>query len=302
MKIEELKQHIEAKTLNDDLLILACEEHNFVAQQYLQEIAQFKNLKLNFVEEIDSLIKNINNIFNVQSSGMLNVFLTNVFDKYDTALPSISNLIIICNKVDKSCADLYNSYIVNIPKLEQWQIRDYTYSNLATISKDKLDWLLNICKYDIFRLDNEIQKLTLFDKAQHETLFNKFITDNVFNDLSEYTVFNFSNAIIKRDKPSIIKIYNELNNIDINEMGLLTILYTNFRNIISIQMGRNVTAESLGIKQNQFNAIKWNCGKYSNAELLEIFKMLTSLDLWVKDGTLAISDLIDYMLVKIVRR
>ena len=115
-------------------------------------------------------------------------------------------------------------------------------------------------------------------------------------------MFNLTNAIIKRDKDKIAEIYCERHNIDISEMGLLTILYTNFRNIISVQMGKNATAESLGLKQNQFNAIRWNCGKYSNAELLEIFKMLTSLDLWVKDGTLAVSDLIDYTLVKIVRR
>ena len=299
MTIQELKHGIETQVLSDEFLVLKCSDNSFVAHQYIKAIAEFKHKDIAFIDDIEIALNASSNIFNIVDNE-LKILSVDCFSTYDRQICDLKNCIVICYKVDKNCEELYQRYIVEIPKLENWQISDYIYSNLRDVPKDKLDWLINICKSDIFRLDLELQKLKLFDNPA--TTFQYFEDQHIFNDLSEYTVFNFSNAIVKRDKSSIIKIYNELNNIDINEMGLLTILYTNFKNIISIQMGRNVTAESLGIKQNQFNAIKWNCGKYSNAELLEIFKMLTSLDLWVKDGTLAVSDLIDYMLVKIVRR
>lgn len=302
MTIQELKNHLEKQEYDGKLLILKYDDNNFIPHQYIDCILKFTHLFPNYIDDLSSLISNMNNIFGIKEDTMLNIMYTDNFDVYDKNICNLINTIIVCNKIGKNCIDLYADYIVEIPKLEEWQIKDYVYSNLNGVPENQLNWLISICKNDIFRLDNEISKLKLFDKTQFHMMFQKFIDDNVFNDLSQYSIFNFSNAIIKRDKNMIIEIYKELNNIDINEIGLVSILYTNFRNIISIQMGKNPTAESLGMKQNQFNAIKYNCGKYNNAELVDIFKTITSVDLAIKNGTLDVNNIIDYVLCKIIKR
>ena len=47
MNIQTLKQEILDRTLNDDLIIFVCPENNFLAESYVNEICEFKNLTKN---------------------------------------------------------------------------------------------------------------------------------------------------------------------------------------------------------------------------------------------------------------
>jgi DNA polymerase III delta subunit len=105
---------------------------------------------------------------------------------------------------------------------------------------------------------------------------------------------------LKKDIPSLKIIYEEIDNIDINDFGLLTILYNNFLNVINIQLGINPTAESLGMKHGQFNAIKYNCGYYSVSQLVNISRLLTDMDRKVKSGEFPTSIMRDYLILSVL--
>ena len=66
-------------------------------------------------------------------------------------------------------------------------------------------------------------------------------------------------------------------------------------------MAKNPTAEALGISGKQFWAIKkYNCNKYSRDELIYIYDMLTSIDLYIKSGYMNTNMIQDYIVFKIL--
>ena len=71
--------------------------------------------------------------------------------------------------------------------------------------------------------------------------------------------------------------------------------------VIDIQLAKNASAESLGISGKQFWAIKnFNCNRYSREELIYIYKLLTSIDLYIKTGYMNTDIVKDYIIFKIL--
>ena len=65
----------------------------------------------------------------------------------------------------------------------------------------------------------------------------------------------------------------------------------NFKTIASIQTNRNVTANDLDISDKQFYVIKkFNCGFYTNDQLINILKLLTNVEYLFKYGEISISE------------
>ena len=300
MNIEQLKFSIENKSLDDRLIIFINSEHSFIANQYIREISKIKGKKLSFIDDLKPLLDPIDDIFGVDNiDDSIYVYHTDKFDTYNDRLIDIENLIIICNSIkDDEIKQIYSNYIVEIPKLVEWQIKDYLYSNLPGVDKRICDWLYDITKGDIFRLEQEVDKLKLFSESEQKYNIDDFIRDDVFNDLSSYTIFSLSNAILKKDYNTIANIFRDIENIDIEPIGLVTVLYTNFKNIINVQLSNNATADKLGMKQNQFNAIRYNCGYYSKESLNRILEMLTDIDRKIKVGDMPMNILRDYLIIK----
>ena len=196
--------------------------------------------------------------------------------------------------------DKFLDNIVEFPKLVDWQIEDYCKVKAKGVEESDIKWLMNICKNDIYRIDNELNKIAVFDERLRKTKFKEFIKDKVFSDLSSYTIFSLSNAIITKNIEELRQIYNEIENIDINAIGLVTVLYNNFKNIINIQLGVNPTAESLGMNPKQFMALRYRINHYSKNQLISIFDMLTSIDKRLKTSQLPANYIIDYIILKIL--
>ena len=206
----------------------------------------------------------------------------------------------MCNSVDKDKSlDIFNPYIVEMPKLEDWQIKDYVYSRADGISTHKLDWLISICNNDIYRLENELDKIELFNIKERDLLFDVFVDNGMFSDLSNLVVFDLTNAILQKDIKKVNTILEEIKNFDCEPLGVNTILVNSFRNIINIQLTQNPTAEKLGMKGNQFYALKKSCGYYSKEQLIKIYDIITSAEYKMKSGEISNEQLIDYMILNI---
>ena len=99
---------------------------------------------------------------------------------------------------------------------------------------------------------------------------------------------------------TIVDILKNINNIDIEPYGVLTLLLKQFRTIIDIQMNPKASAESLNMPPKQFYAIKMNCGRFDNNKLIDIYEKLTSIDLMLKSGELDNNKIIEYLLINIL--
>lgn len=294
MLIKDLKESIVNKTINKDMIIFLISDNNFIAKQYIREISNIFNLDINNVDEVPKVV---NDIFGT-SIDVINVFETDLLEKIQPQ----ELLYVITKKVSDEVKDNYNGYIVNVPKLEEWQIKDYAYSLAEGVPEEYLAQLCEVCKYDIYKIDNELKKLKVFDVEDRGKIFKQMLDDNMYSDLTKHNIFDLSNAIIRKDIPALIKLYKQIDNIDYEPIGLITTLYNNFKNIVNIQLSRNPTPQSCNLSEKQFWAIKkYSCGYYTSNQLTSILCFLTNIDKKIKTGEIFTDDrLTDYVISHII--
>lgn len=300
MELKVFKEKILKKEkLSFPFLFVNNDKSGFLTTEYISRIC--KNLNcgkqtIYSISEIKSLCDNMfeetNNVVLFDISNMGSISISNDINT------SRINLILLSNK--NTNVDGFEKII--FPTLENWQIEDMMKQHLPGLDQPEIQWLCKITKYDVLRLYNEMQKIEIFDKGKQEEIFNGINNDNGYCDLNDLTIFNLTNAIMKRDTVTIHKIMIDSDYIDIDGMGLTTILLNSFSKLINIQMNPNATAASLNIKDNQFYAIKYNVNKFSNNQLIKIYDFLTSIDCRVKTGQLDMSnsDLNYYIIENII--
>lgn len=301
MDVKDLKQQIESNTISNHLLVFTYIEKEptskFLCYQYLNEIIKRKHIEVEYISDLICVSSNDNVLFGTDYDKYLTVATINTLDLNNINLLYKENIIIICTKITKECESAFKDYIIQFPKLETWQIKDYVYSMLDGIDKKQLDKMIELCSFDIFRLDREIEKLKIFTTNEQPYIFQELINDGNFNDLSSETIFNLTNAILKKDKLQLISVYKELDKIDCEPLGVVTILLNNIKNVINIQLSVHSSPESCGLPANKYWAIKKNiCGYYNRNELINCFMMLNNLDRQLKTGELETSYFIDYII------
>ena len=264
MKIEELKKQIEQQTLNDLPLIFVCKRDNFIAHQYIEAISKFKNLQIKIVEEEPRSFLDADND---------TLYLMYV-DGTVSEAPATNNLIVIAEKVSKK---LELDRTVEIPKLEDWEIKDYACQKLSGLKESEIDTLLSLTK-DEYRIFNEIDKLSIFPVGAQSSVFNECIQSGFYSDLNLRTIFDFTNAIFNRDKETINKIYPKLKECDIEPMSFYAVVYNNIRNMIMVSMQKYPNEENTGLKQNQIYAISKSAKRYNREQLLKLFHIVSSVD------------------------
>lgn len=302
MTIEALKAEIESGHIQDDFIIIKRNGSDFLTTQYVDNIIRVLNKPPVYIESIDDILYDSFSFFSDEEDDV-NIRILDI-DKFDIPiekLGGIKSLIIITNKfADKEIESQLSNRILTMPKLEEWQVTDYVYSLLDGVDKSDLDWLLSILHNNLYRLDQEMSKLSLFTPGERKYLFKEMRNDGTFNDLSTYNIFNFSNAITHRDINSLKNVYKEISRIDISDFGLLAILLKGFRNILMVQLNPNPTTENTGIESKQLYAIKKIPKVYSPEQIINIFMFLSDIDRQVKSGELPTDILVDYMTVKIL--
>lgn len=302
MEIKELKELIESNKPIDNLIILKYSDNDFIIHQYLYQYRLNNNYDIQYVDNLTDLLAiSTSNIFN-DHSDCLNIFVTDNFTIKDERIKNLSNTVIITKKINKEYRILFENNIVEIPKLEAWQITDYINSLCPGLSDTSVSELIKICNNNIFRIDSEVRKISLFEEADQENLMQNFKRNDIFSDLSDKTIFDLSNALITRNKIKVSEVFKDIKNIDCEPFQLLTLLLNNFRNIINIQLGKSSTPESVGISPKQYWAIKkYSVGYYEADKLIKIFRELSDIDRKVKMGNFDVKYMIDYICLKIMQ-
>ena len=276
MTLMDLKKAIENNSISDAPLIFKYTDDKFLVNQYIKEIAKIRRLKISNISSIYDISQD-DDLFDSEPQ-FIYVCDCDTFSE-DLQIDDI-NIIIICKNVAENVKVDY----IEFSKPLNWQIEDFVKMRISGLDEVQIKWLCEISKYDIFRLDNECKKFEIFSPQEQKIIFDMINTDNGFSDMNSLTIFNFTNAIIKKDLATIKAVLSDLKNIDIEGSGLITIFSKQFRNIIDIQLNLKASAESLNMTSKQYNAIKYSCGKYSNQQLIDVYTFITDLDRRLKLG------------------
>lgn len=295
MTLEEFKLAIENNTLQQKYIVAVCEDEssNFIFHQYLRHYSECNSLSVEFIDDLYSVSRT--NLFTT-NTPIIKVYYTTKLDM--KVIPTQEIVWVRCKSIDKNILSELSPYIIEIPKLEFWHIKDYVYSLCEGIPHNELDLLLNYHKNNIYGLSLEIEKLLLFPDIVKAY---STIKSQLFNDVSEYGIFDLVNCIIRCDTLSLTNILQQIDNIDVDVFGLIKLLMTNFKKIIDIQLSKHPTAENLHMSSKQFWAIKkYSCGIYTKHQLVEIYKLLTKCDFYIKSGYISSTNMIDYIIINIM--
>lgn len=304
MTIESLKELIETNADLDSMYIFLNSENTFLSNQYIVEISKKKNLKIVYVEDLKALIPDKNDIFGVEEiidSTCLYVYHQETFDFKDSGLKELKNLIIVCDKIDDETKEIFDPYIIKMPKLEEWMIKDYVYTIADGVDTVKLDWLIKVANNDIYRIENEIAKISIFPKVERNYIFDLLMEEDAFADLNNYHIFDLSTALLQKDLTKIAELIEDVKSWDCEPLGLQVLTSQNFRKVLQIQLSPKPDPDKLGLTSKQIWAIqKYNCGFYSRDQLVKIFDKVTYADYMMKNGDLSNDKLVDYLILNIL--
>ena len=304
MTIQELKHQIESNTLTDAPLIFKDDDSMFLSNHYIKAISKVHNLNIEYISDLSDVVKDQFDFFACEQDEQalcINVLKDEVYRWGVKDFTRATNLIVVVTKFeDKEVEKSLSEHIIVMPKLEDWQIKDYVYSVCEGVAHKDLDWLMSLCGNNMCRLQQELDKFLLFNVNERKYLFDSFIRDGAMNDLSSYNIFNFTNAIAVKDYTTIKSIYKEIERADITDFYLLTVLLKNFRNIIMVQLNSNPTTESTGLSSGQLYAIKKLPRVYTPEQLVNIFTLLCDIDRQVKEGELPANLVVDYITLKVL--
>lgn len=285
MELRELKNKILAREALSFPLLFINYDNDYLIKSYIKKIAENNSLTVKEIESIKEMVDIESGMF--KEVDYLYIYNLNKDDNLSKEQLKDYKIILISD-TDRKDSDIEK---VVFNKLENWQIEAYVQTLLPGLDNREVSWLCKNAKYDIWRLDNEASKLNIFDKKDQSKILMAINDDNGYVDLNELTIFNLSNAIMNKDMLGIKKVVEDIDNIDVEGTGLVTILLKNFLNIINIQTNSKATAQSLGMSEKQFRYLQYNqCNKYSNEELFNIYNFLTDIDYKLKSGLLEMTN------------
>lgn len=302
MNIEVLKSSIEKGVEINSFLIFVYKDIPFIANQYVTEIAKQQNKTISYIDSLKPFTTNSNSLFGEEelNTDCVTVFNCDEFTDTSIKLLSKNNLFVITKKVNKNSLEIFKDCVIEIPKLENWQIKDYVYSLAEGVDTYELDWLCETCGYNIYRLDSELSKLTIFQPNERKYVFKALKDEGAFSDVSAHTVFNITNSVTNKDIQTLHSALREIKSFDAEPLGVVTLLYNGFKKLIQVWLARNPTPENTGLKQNVIYAINKSPRVYTKQQLLKCFLVVSDIDKKLKTGFIEIPWLIDYLVCKVL--
>lgn len=288
MVISDLKESIEQSRLDiNKSYVFLYGKDCFLCKQYVDELSKFTDIV--YLGDLDQA--GIRSVFTPIGNSINVIYLPEIRD-FD--FKNINPTIVVTPKV----SNVSNVEVITFPAVLDWQIRDYVYSRLGGVDQKDLDWLISVCNSNLFRIENEINKLDIFPEKVRQQKFNNFLQDGIFSDLTNRNIFNFSNAIFRGDANELSLIYKNIDYCDIEPLGLVTIIYNNLRKMIEVGFSSN--PESLGYKQSQIYAVKKLVSNYSQDKILKAFDFICDVEYNLKRGVLPEYLIVDYVTLNIL--
>lgn len=292
MDIRLFKDNVLNNSVKPQMYALVYDDNNSIILQYINHIAQSTNNPITYLNELDDL-QDLMSLGDYDDGGIYVLQLDKLTDKIPHSFYKLF-CFIICKEVTNN-DDLET---IKFPKVETWQMLDYARVSLKGVNERKIEWLVNLLGNNQLRLENEINKITIFPMNERDAIFDLINNDGGYDDITNLTMFNLVTAISKKSKQEIIDVLEAIKLIDIEPMGLVTSLLKQFKLAIDVKMGTK-DYKGLNISQKQYIAIK-KYNPYTSTELVKAYKLLTNIDYELKIGLLPNEYIVDYVICNIL--
>lgn len=296
MTLMDLKNFIANGILPSDFMIFVGKDSCFLTNQYIKALAKLSN----------GGIKKITSIYEPQQSslailttsdGAINVLKVETFDERAEDYSQFENTIVICDQVDKSIAKSVEKYIINFPKLEEWQIFDYAKSICPALEDEDLLWLIKATDNSIDRVLNELDKVALFDKDEQKAIFSSIRFDRQ-TDLYKIDLFTVVNALVEGNMQVLFDLLSHNKYEELEPVMLANRALTSLKNILLVSQNPLLSAEECGVSVSQYKFIKYKYRSLNVNAVKYKIKFLTNFDLALKTSKLDMSkhDMLNYLI------
>ena len=286
MEIADLKKRITDNQLNDIFIVFKYTDNKFLPKQYIDKISEVTGKTIEYIDDISPLMQ----------KSMFSVPSTNLKVHYCEELKDIpvetSNLII----VTKKCPS--DDHVVVVPKLEVWQIKDYLYSRCEGAEEKQLNYLFKACEQNIYKIQSESDKIKIFDSVSRKYIIDELFSNGQLPRDNVETIFDFTTALLNRDLNKMAVIYENIDNLDIEPLGVVTILYKNLKNMILVGFQQNPTEANTGIPSKQIWGIQQSLKNQTADRILKMFHIVDDIDYKLKNGELPAEHILNYTVFK----
>lgn len=299
MTLQELKNKILTNTFDNKFLILQCENNYFLADQYIQKLCELNQYDITYITSLTEVLSSTNILFNLEGIN-LRVLKVDTFNEILSDYENLFNCIVICKSIDKNILSLVSNYTVVIPAPVDWQINDYIITKCPGLTSKESQWLYNITKKDLYKLTNELDKISLFPVSQQLKVFSHLRFDPN-SDLYAQAEYQMEDETVNQNKVFLKDYFIHQNTFELDTESLLNKLLVKVKLAYFVKFVPNTTAESLNISTGQFNQIKFH-NTLNKIFCLRALDFLTDLNFKLKTGQLELSgsELITYIVCKLL--
>ncbi len=235
-------------------------------------------------------------------------YLTKYIDNYskDVYLIFIANKIDARTKIYKEIKDKFN--IIDISKTDNTDNLIKYINNLLKKKKYKMDtynieYFLEKTGNDINNINSELTKLFIY-KSEDKTILREDI-DLLIIDNIDNVIYEFTNAILEKDLPTIARMYNNFKKENVGIDYLITSLANVFRQALIIKlMASNKSnleiAKVIGKKEFFVKKTLERIAKFTIADLSKFITKLADIDYQYKSGK-SNTDMLELFLYDIER-
>lgn len=301
MTAAELKEKIENESLSNDFLILLCSENHFVADQYVEAIAKNAGLTLRKINSIyEPSTSALSLVIDYESS--LNVLVVDTFEEFAQDYSKFLNTVVICDKIDKKIEPNVKDFVVKIPALEDWCIQDYIKLICPKFDDESALWLYKGAAGNIYRIINELDKITLFDQNEQLYIFNELRSDPETDLYYIKDIFTVATYIAQRNRGALSEYLRHIKENRFSALGIVTNLLNKVKLVLYSQRGSGVNLKALGSKvSGQAYYATQELRGVSLESLGNMLEFLSNIEIRIKSGELDLTEnqLIDYVITHI---
>ena len=296
MTLIDLKKQLTASTLPADFIILTNKDNKFLSRQYLAAINRLAGSGLRVIKSIYEPSQSSIALL-TDTEDTFNVLYTDTFDERADDYSRFENTVVVCEQVDKSIAEIVEKYVINLPKLEEWQIYDFAKTICPFADEDDIKWLIKATDENIERVVNELEKVALFSKEEQKAIFSAIRFDPQ-TDLFKADLFSIVNALVDGNNLILLDFLRHDGHELIEPVVLANRTFNSLKNIVLISQNPTLTASDCGVSIGQYRFIKSAYYSLDIEAVRQKLKFLSNFDLSLKTSKLDMSkrDMLSYLI------
>lgn len=276
--------HVDAKEKSFEEFLGSLQTHSMFREKKLAVLNNaFENKKFQ-----EALVENIKNLQELKD-------IIIVYEK-----DSVDHRTKLFKSLEKS-ATCQEFHFLQPAMLKKWALQEFEKYH-AAVDNDALDLLLTFVKNDLWRMSNEINKLSLYKKGS--AVKKEDVILQVKPDI-ENDIFKTIEALAAKNKKlALVLLHNHLDEGEV-PLYLLSMIAYQFRNLIIIKellekgMPYQAIAKKAGLHPFVVQKTYAACRQFSLLELKKIYRKIFQIDSEIKTGSIEPETALDLLVAQI---